>query len=399
METFLMYFLFVVGVVLIVKGGDWFVDGAVWVAEVTRMPKFLIGATIVSLATTLPEIIVSTIAAVDGHKILTSQVGDYIAASQDKVGMAIGNGIGSVVCNTAMILAISIIFMPIVIERKDFAPKSLLLIAALGALFVLSLNGSFTIVGAAVLILIFALYIFENIRSAKSNADNSEEERPEVNKKSVVTNILRIVFGAAGIVIGSQLLVNSGSDVAASWGVSEAIIGVTIVAIGTSLPELVTAITAVIKKQSSMSVGNVIGANVIDTTLIISVCSFVYGGNLPVSAQNTYLDFPVALIVSIIAIVPTIVKKKFSRWQGVVMLLIYIAYLVIVTAALPVFILHCSASELHKNTRYSAVEAVVSGYFSIQRLHRHIRCSLSYCAMSTTVSRLPAERRICLFRS
>jgi len=166
METFLMYFLFVVGVVLIVKGGDWFVDGAVWVAEVTRMPKFLIGATIVSLATTLPEIIVSTIAAVDGHKILTSQVGDYIAASQDKVGMAIGNGIGSVVCNTAMILAISIIFMPIVIERKDFAPKSLLLIAALGALFVLSLNGSFTIVGAVVLILIFALYIFENIRSA-----------------------------------------------------------------------------------------------------------------------------------------------------------------------------------------------------------------------------------------
>ena len=338
-----MYFLFVVGVVLIVKGGDWFVDGAVWVAEVTRMPKFLIGATIVSLATTLPEIIVSTIAAVDGHKILTSQVGDYIAASQDKVGMAIGNGIGSVVCNTAMILAISIIFMPIVIERKDFAPKSLLLIAALGALFVLSLNGSFTIVGAVVLILIFALYIFENIRSAKSNADNSEEERPEVNKKSVVTNILRIVFGAAGIVIGSQLLVNSGSDIAASWGVSEAIIGVTIVAIGTSLPELVTAITAVIKKQSSMSVGNVIGANVIganviDTTLIISVCSFVYGGNLPVSAQNIYLDFPVALIVSIIAIVPTIVKKKFSRWQGVVMLLIYIAYLVIVTAALPSYL-------------------------------------------------------------
>ena len=108
-------------------------------------------------------------------------------------------------------------------------------------------------------------------------------------------------------------------------------------AIGTSLPELVTAITAVIKKQSSMSVGNVIGANVIDTTLI-SVCSFVYGGNLPVSAQNIYLDFPVALIVSIIAIVPTIVKKKFSRWQGVVMLLIYIAYLVIVTAALPSYL-------------------------------------------------------------
>ena len=129
-----MYFLFVVGIVLIVKGGDWFVDGAVWVAEVTRIPKFIIGATIISVATTLPEIIVSTIAAIEGHGILVSGVGNYIAASQDKVGMAIGNGIGSVICNTAMILAISIMFMPIAVDRKDFAPKSFLLIAAMLAL-------------------------------------------------------------------------------------------------------------------------------------------------------------------------------------------------------------------------------------------------------------------------
>ena len=89
METVLMYLLFIVGIILIVKGGDWFVDGAVWVAEITKIPKFIIGATIISLATTLPEIIVSTIAAIDGHQILISGVGDYIAASQDKVGMAI----------------------------------------------------------------------------------------------------------------------------------------------------------------------------------------------------------------------------------------------------------------------------------------------------------------------
>ena len=113
METVLMYLLFAIGIVLIVKGGDWFVDGAVWVAEVTKIPKFIIGATVISLATTLPEIIVSTIAAVEGHQILTGGVGNYLAASQDKVGMAIGNGIGSVICNTAMILAISIIFMPL----------------------------------------------------------------------------------------------------------------------------------------------------------------------------------------------------------------------------------------------------------------------------------------------
>ena len=332
MESILIYVLFAVGIVLIVKGGDWFVDGAVWAAEITRIPKFIIGATIISVATTLPEIFVSTIAAVEGHGILVSQVGDYIAASQDKVGMAIGNGIGSVICNTAMILAISIIFMPIAVDKRSFAPKGILLIAAL---FLLSRSGSFSITGAAVLLFIFLLYITENIRSAKRDTGAEETGKaPASDRRSIVLNILRIVGGAACIVVGSQLLVSNGSLIAASWGVSEAIIGVTIVAIGTSLPELVTAVTSLIKKQSSMSVGNVIGANVIDTTLILAVCSFVYGGKLPVSAQNIYLDFPVAIVVTLIAIIPTIVCRRFQRWQGVLMLAVYIAYLVVVTTGL-----------------------------------------------------------------
>ncbi len=184
------------------------------------------------------------------------------------------------------------------------------------------------------MLLIFALYIFENIRSAKSDPAKNTEERPSTDRKTVVLNILRVVVGAACIVIGSQLLVNNGSDIAASRGVSEAIIGVTIVAIGTSLPELATAITAVVKKQTSMSVGNVIGANVIDTALILAVCSFIYGGKLPVSAQNIYLDFPVAILVSLIAAVPAIITKRFHRWQGVLMLVIYVAYLLIVTVGL-----------------------------------------------------------------
>lgn len=336
-ETFLMYLLFVVGVVLIVKGGDWFVDGAVWVAEVTKIPKFIIGATIVSLATTLPEIIVSTIAAIQGHQILMSGVGDYIAASQAKVGMAIGNGIGSVICNTALIMAISMIFMPIAVNRKDFTPKSACLLAALVALLLFSIKGSFSIIGAVVLLVIFILYIVENVISAKKTKGlepPEEEEKPKTDKKSIIVNILKVIIGAAGIVFGSQLLVNNGSKIAASWGVSEALIGVTIVAIGTSLPELVTAITSVVKKQASMSVGNVIGANVIDTTLILSVCSFVYGGKLPVSAQNIYLDFPVAILVTLIAVVPTLIWKKFNRWQGILLVVIYIVYLVLVTVGL-----------------------------------------------------------------
>lgn len=332
MENVWMYVLFAVGVVLIVKGGDWFVDGAVWVAEVTRIPQFIIGATIVSLATTLPEIIVSTIAAVEGHGILISGVGNYMAASEEKVGMAIGNGIGSVICNTALILAISIVFMPMAVDRKKFAPKGFLLLAAVCALFAFSFSGYFPIVGAVVLLVIFAFYIAENVRSAKKETTKgTDTERPQTDKKSVILNILRVLIGAACTVAGSQLLVDNGSRIASSWGVSEAIIGVTIVAIGTSLPELVTAITSLVKKQSSMSVGNVIGANVIDTTLILAVCSFVYGGRLPVSAQNIYLDFPVAILVTLIAVVPTVICKEFKRWQGLLMLAVYVGYLIMVT--------------------------------------------------------------------
>lgn len=331
----MMYLLFAAGVVLIVKGGDWFVDGAVWVAEVTRIPKFIIGATVISVATTLPEIIVSTIAAVEGRGILASGIGNYIAESEGKVGMAIGNGIGSVICNTALILAITVIFMPIAVDGKSFAPKGILLIAALAALFAFSFGGHFSIAGAVVLLLIFAVYIAENIRSAKNNpAAQTDGECPPTDKKSVFLNILRVTAGAACIVFGSQLLVNNGSSIAAYWGVPEAVIGVTIIAVGTSLPEFVTAITSLVKKQSAMSVGNIIGANIIDTTLILAVCSFVYGGKLPVSAQNIYLDFPVAILVTLIAVVPTAIRKKFSRMQGIIMAVIYILYLIVVTSGL-----------------------------------------------------------------
>lgn len=330
MGSILIYVLFAVGIVLIVKGGDWFVDGAVWAAEITRIPKFIIGATIISVATTLPEIFVSTIAAVEGHGILVSQVGDYIAASQDKVGMAIGNGIGSVICNTAMILAISIIFMPIAVDKRSFAPKGILLIAAVCALFLLSRSGNFSIAGAAVLLLIFLLYITENIRSAKRDTGAEETgEAPASDRISIVLNILRIVGGAACIVVGSQLLVSNGSLIAASWGVSEAIIGVTIVAIGTSLPELVTTLTAIRKKESSLSVGNIIGANIMDLTLIMPLCSLIQGRAMLVERQGMLLDIPACLIVTSAALVPALISGRFKRWTGFLIGGLYIAYLAV----------------------------------------------------------------------
>lgn len=338
MNSLMIYVLFAVGLVLIVKGGDWFVDGASWIAEATGIPKIIIGATIVSLATTLPEIIVSTIAAIDGHRILVSGVANAVTLSQGKVSMAIGNGIGSVICNTAMIMALSIIFMPIEVDRKDFAPKGILLITSVVALFLLSMNGSMNMIGAAVLLLIFIIFMIENVHSARNHPSDDSEEKVKPEKNEIIKNVVLIILGAACIVIGSNLLVNYGTEIARALGVSEAIIAVTMVAIGTSLPELVTAITSIIKKQSDMSVGNVVGANVIDVTLILAICSLVYRGNLPVSNTNIYLDFPVSILASVIAVVPTIICKKFHRWQGVALLALYIAYFAIVVAGLPSYL-------------------------------------------------------------
>jgi len=324
-----VYVFFVIGLVLIIKGGDWFVDGASWVAEATGIPKFIVGATIVSLATTLPEIIVSTLAAVEGHAAL---VAGKVAESEGMVGMAIGNGIGSVIANTAMIMAVSLIFIPAVIERKKFTPKALLLIASvLAVLATTFFTGGLQPWGAVILLIIFTAFIVENVISAKKEM-GGEKEEVDKDTKTVVINLAQLLGGAVAIFLGSRLMVNNATIIAKSWGVSEAIIGVTIVAIGTSLPELVTAVTAIAKKQASLSVGNIIGANVIDTVLILPICSFVYGGTLGVSDINRYLDFPMAILVTLIAIVPTIIAKKFRRWQGVAMLVIYIAYLVVTCA-------------------------------------------------------------------
>ena len=335
MNSLMIYILFAIGLVLIVKGGDWFVDGASWIAEVTGIPKFIIGATIVSIATTLPEIIVSTIAAFEGHAILVSGAANAVEQSLGKVSMAIGNGIGSVICNTALIMALSLVFMPISVNRKDFAPKGILLLVSIAALFIFSLGGSVSIMGAAVLLVIFVLFMLENIRSAKSQPDEEDNDKPQVTKKEMLMHIGMIAVGAICIVIGSNLLVNNGTEIARMLGVSEAIIAVTMVALGTSLPELVTAITSIVKKQASMSVGNVVGANIIDVTLIIAICSFVYSGSLPVSKINIYLDFPVAFIAAAIAVMPPVLTGKFHRYQDIALICLYIAYLAIVIAGTP----------------------------------------------------------------
>lgn len=311
MSVWIDLLLFAVGVALIVKGGDFFVDSSSWIAEVSGIPKFIVGATIVSVATTMPEMIVSV-----------------MAAAQGKADMAVGNAIGSVTANTGLILSLAVIFMTIAISRKKYLIKGLLLIAAVATVWLGSLSGTFSLTASIVLFLVFAVFVIENIKSAKS--EKSSEPRPKFDKKECAIKLVMFVAGAVMLVIGSDLLVDHGSNIAEFLKVPESIIAVTMVAIGTSLPELVTTITAIVKKQSSLSAGNIIGANIIDLSLILPISSIVSGGRLTISQQGLSFDMPACLIIILIAIVPTLITQKFAKWQGALMLLVYAGYLCLV---------------------------------------------------------------------
>lgn len=312
MSTFLVFLLFALGLLLIIKGGDWFVGAAAWIAAVSGIPQFVIGATIVSIATTLPEIIVSV-----------------MAASQGSVAMATGNAIGSVTANTGMILAVSIIFMPVAIDRKRYLPKALIFFLAIVLLWAFSLSGTLTMIASVVILLVFILFIGENVYDAKAHAGEGRENAVAVSKdkKTVAKNILLFVLGAAGLVVGSRLLVNNGTTIATDiLHIDERIVSLTMVAVGTSLPELVTTITAITKKQSSLSVGNIVGANIIDMLLILPLCSFVSRGALPVEWSTTWIDIPVTFVVALITLLPALLTKKFHRWQGFLALAVYAGY-------------------------------------------------------------------------
>ena len=302
--------IFVAGLVLVIKGGDWFVDSASWFAEAFGIPKFVVGATVVSFATTLPELLVSVRAAMNGS-----------------AQLAIGNAIGSVTANTTLIMGVSLVAMAGVISRRDFSLKGGLLMAAVIGLTVLSLSGALPVWSAFVLWSIFIIFMVSNLIEGKKGAIT--EKTDSYDKKEIPSKILFFLLGTASIVFGAEFLVSSGKTIAAGIGISETVIGFTVIALGTSLPELVTTLTAIRKKENSLSVGNIIGANIIDTTLILPLCAVINGQALPVDRVNLVFDFPVCIAACAVAVVPTIIQGRFKKWQGYALLTIYALYMLL----------------------------------------------------------------------
>ena len=306
--------LFIVGLLFLIKGGDWFVDGASALARRFHLPELLIGATVVSIGTTLPEVMVSTMSALSGH-------GE----------IAYGNAIGSVICNAALIAAITIAVRPGKVDPKTLKMPVLFFFAAAAIYCVAAYGfGKFTRPMGFIMLAMFVAYIAANIHQMKNALAEEHEEEEET--MPLPRMLMLLVLGAVLIAMGANLLVDNGTLIAQALGVPESVIALTFVALGTSLPELVTAITSLIKGHSDLSLGNVVGANVFNLVLVSGVSVALAPFTVPQSAtifgmnSSLVLEIPVMIAVMVLLTAPALVKGKLSRVQGVALLVIYAVF-------------------------------------------------------------------------
>ena len=318
--------LFALGLVLLIKGGDWFVDGATGIAQRFHVPDLIIGATVVSIGTTLPEVMVSATSALGGH-------GE----------IAYGNAIGSIICNTAFIAALSITIKPAPVQRYTLrTPVMFFFLSAVFYMYTAYIDGFFSRVTGIILLGIFLIYMILTVLQMTRDPEHPElapdgtaipnEEEIAEEPRTTGKNLFLLVLGAALIAVGANLLVDNGILIAQALGVPESVIALTFVALGTSLPELVTAVTSLLKGHGSMSIGNVIGANLFNLVLVSGVSTALAPFKVPESSAiaghnaSLVLEIPVMLAVMLILTVPAMFKGKLYRGQGVLLLCIYAAF-------------------------------------------------------------------------
>lgn len=316
--------LFAIGFFLLIKGGDWFVDGASAIAGKFKIPEIIIGATVVSIGTTLPEVMVSAQAAAKGNG-----------------AISYGNAIGSIICNVALIAAITLAVKPAKADRKSMIVPIIFFFSAAGLYsFTAYVTGNFTRTTGIVLLCMFVVYMVITVTSAiKGKSTGGDEEPAEEEEKedmSVPMALVLLVFGAAVIAFGATLLVDNGTIIAKKVGVPDSVIALTVVALGTSLPELVTAVTSLIKGHGSLSIGNIIGANLFNLVLVSGLAITIKPFNVP--AEKTFLntglnsslvvEIPLMLTVMLLLTLPALIKGKLYRWQGIALLLLYVGFCV-----------------------------------------------------------------------
>ena len=313
--------LFAVGVLLLIKGGDWFVDSAVGIAKRFRVPEIIIGATVVSIGTTLPEVMVSVTAAINNNG-----------------AIAYGNAIGSIICNTSLIAALTIAIRPAPVERKTIVtPVVFFFISAVIYMAAAYIFGRFDRWLGIVMLLVFGVYMATTIYKGFKNPvkQEAEEEEHQEEGGSLLKNVVVLALSAALIAVGADMLEGSSVSLATMAGIPTEVVGVTVVALCTSLPELVTAVTALAKGHGALSLGNIIGANIFNLVLVsgaavtISPFAIPEGSKLLGYNASQLVEIPLMVAVMALMTLPALFKGKLRRWQGVTLLGIYAAFVVL----------------------------------------------------------------------
>ena len=313
--------LFAVGAVLLIKGGDWFVDSAIGIAKRFRVPEIIIGATVVSIGTTLPEVMISVTAATNSNS-----------------AIAYGNAIGSIICNTALIAALTIAIRPAPVNRKTIVTPVFFFFAS-AAIYVVAayVFGRFDRWLGIVLLAVFGLYMGMTIHNGIKNSvpQETDGDEGEAGSISLLKNSAILVFSAALIAVGADMLEGSSVSLSLMAGIPTEVVGVTVVALCTSLPELVTAITALAKGYGALSLGNIIGANIFNLVLVsgaaVTISPFAIPEGSKLFGYNTsqLIEIPLMILVMALMTLPALVKGKLHRWQGVTLLGIYAAFVVL----------------------------------------------------------------------
>lgn len=303
-QTWLQVLLLVIGIIVVIKSADWLTSGAVGMAERIGVPQIIIGLTIVAMGTSMPEFFVSLMSAINGTP-----------------DLAVGNIVGSNIFNALLIVGCAAMVAPITIQHTTVKKDIPVAVFASLLLMGMTLDGHISRIDAAILFGVFIAYIGITLRGAKTEDDTADEEKKPM---PVLKAVMLVVVGLAGLVIGSDVFVDNATSIAHTMGISDAVIGLTIVAGGTSLPELATSVVAAKKGNSGIAIGNVLGSNVFNILMILGITGLI----TPMTISGiTVIDLAMMVISMILLWLFSFTKYRIERWEGVVLTAIFIGYI------------------------------------------------------------------------
>ncbi len=313
MDLFLSVILFIVGLIILIKGSDFFVGSSVFVARHFGVSELIIGLTLVSMGTSLPELGASVYASYNGNG-----------------GIAVGNVVGSNIANIALVLGVCLMLRQITVKKKMIKRDGLIMMGV-SLLFVVFVYDGVARWEGLVLMVLFAsylYYLYTQNKAEKEDIKKREVKKPSKKKeKGLGKATIKLVIGCVGVFIGAKLLVDSAVEIASTFNISQTVIGSTLIAFGTSVPELAVSMTAILRKYEEISIGNIIGSNIFNILWVIGAAALV--SDLVVDSMLLYTNIPIMLLVALLLIIFMSAQNRLRRWEGGVFVAIYAVFILI----------------------------------------------------------------------